>query len=364
MWERYIKKSLQVIRPYIPGRPIEEVKRELGLRHVVKLASNENPYPPSPKVIQAMAKAAQGVNRYPDGGCFELRKLLAERLRVDTRQLIFGNGSDELIVLVVRALVKDGDEVVMAKPSFLIYSIASQIAGAKLKEVPLRRFHYDLDAMQKAINKKTRVIFLGNPDNPSGTYLTQKAMDNFMATVPIETLVFMDEAYFEYVTADDYVDSIGLLAKYPNVIVSRTFSKLYGLAGLRIGYAAANLELISYLERLREPFNVNSVAQAAAVACLKDKAYYRQVAKDIDGQRKVFYQELDRLDVRYEKSFTNFILIATSLSGREMTQELLRKGVIVRDMTGWGLHEYIRVSIGSVSENKKFFKALRQILNQ
>lgn len=362
MWEKYIKESLKDVKPYVPGRPIEEVKRELGLRHVVKLASNENPYPPSPKVLQAMATASRNVNRYPDGGCHYLREAISKKFNVDSRQIIFGNGSDELIVMAVRALVNDGDEVVIPKPSFLIYTIASQIAGARIKEIPLREFHYDLEAMQKAVTKKTRVIFLGNPDNPAGTYLTQKSMEEFLKRIPSETLVFMDEAYFEYVHANDYVDSLGLMKAFPNLMVSRTFSKMYGLAGLRIGYAFADPELIGYFERLREPFNVNSMAQAAALACLKDSAYYRAIAKDVEEQRKYLYDQLDRCGVRYEKSFTNFILVSSPIPARDMTRKLLQQGVIIRDMTNWGLTDYIRVSIGRASENKKFIKAFQKCL--
>lgn len=362
MWEKYIKQSLKDVKPYVPGRPIEEVKRELGLRHVVKLASNENPYPPSPKVLQAMAAAAVNVNRYPDGGCHYLRESISRKFNVDARQIIFGNGSDELIVMAVRALVNDGDEVVIPKPSFLIYSIASQIAGARIKEIPLRGFHYDLEAMQNAVTRKTRIIFLGNPDNPAGTYLTQTSVVDFMKRIPAETLVFMDEAYFEYVHADDYVDSLGLMSSFPNLMVSRTFSKMYGLAGLRIGYAFADAELIGYFERLREPFNVNSVAQAAALACLKDRVYYRQIAEDVETQREYIYDQLDRCGARYEKSFTNFILISSPVPAREMTERLLREGLIVRDMTHWGLTGYIRVSIGRALENKKFIKAFQKCL--
>jgi len=350
------------IKPYVPGKPIDEVKRELGLKSVIKLASNENPYPPSPKVLEAMVKAAREVNRYPDGGCFALRRQLARKLNVDDDQLIFGNGSDEIIVLAVKAFASKGDEIVIAKPSFLIYEIASTLSGAKLHQVPLKQFRYDLDTMKAKINRKTKIIFIGNPDNPAGTYVTQSQVEDFLRAVPKSTLVFVDEAYFEYVEAHDYPDTLSLMKKYPNLMSTRTFSKMYGLAGLRIGYGIARREVIDILNRLREPFNVNSIAQAAAVAVLNDESYYRNIAKDVQEQRKYIYHALAGMNVRYELSFTNFILINVAKDSTEVTKALLKKGVIIRDMAAWGLKGYIRVSIGSLDENKRFIKTLREVL--
>ena len=203
------------IKPYVPGKPINEVRRELGLKSVIKLASNENPYPPSPKVLAAMNAAAREVNRYPDGGCFLLRRILAKKLGIDDDQLIFGNGSDEIIVLAVKAFAAKGDEVIIAKPSFLIYEIASVLSGARLHQVPLSDFHYDLQAMKAKINARTKIIFIGNPDNPAGTYITQRQTEDFLRSVPKHTLVFFDEAYFEYVQAKDYPDTLSLMKKYP-----------------------------------------------------------------------------------------------------------------------------------------------------
>ena len=260
------------IKPYVPGKPINEVRRELGLKSVIKLASNENPYPPSPKVLAAMSTAAREVNRYPDGGCFLLRRALARKFDIDDDQLIFGNGSDEIICLAVKAFAAKGDDVIIARPSFLIYEIASILSGARLHQVPLKDFRYDLEAMKARINARTKIIFIGNPDNPAGTYVTQRQTEDFLRSVPKSTLVFFDEAYFEFVRAKDYPDTLGLMKKYPNVITSRTFSKMYGLAGLRVGYGIASREIIDILNRLREPFNVNSMAQAAAVAALSVRA--------------------------------------------------------------------------------------------
>jgi len=350
------------IKPYVPGKPIDEVKRELGLTSVIKLASNENPYPPSPKVLAAMKRAIREVNRYPDGGCFLLRRALAVKLKIDDDQLIFGNGSDELIVLAVKAFAAKGDEIIIAKPSFLIYEIASILAGARLHQVPLESFRYDLAGMKAKISARTRIIFIGNPDNPAGTYITQAQIENFLTAVPKTTLVFLDEAYFEYVHAKDYPDSLSLIKKYPNLMVTRTFSKMYGLAGLRVGYGIARREVIDILNRLREPFNINSVAQAAAVAVLNDDAHYRNIAKEVETQRQYLYRSLENMKISYETSFTNFILVNVRGDSSKVAQALLKKGVIIRDMAVWGLKGYIRVSIGNASENKRFIKSLGEVL--
>ncbi len=357
-----VKRTILKIKPYVPGRPIEEVKRELGLKDVIKLASNENPYGPSPKVLQAIQKASKELNRYPDGDCYHLRKALAKKFKVSANQLIFGNGSDELIVLAVRAFLGKGEEVVIAKPSFLIYDIASRIVGANIRAIPLKDFRYDLAAMKKAVTKKTKVIFLGNPDNPSGMYLTEKEVRAFLKGLRRDILVFIDEAYFEYVNARDYVDSIKLLKAHKNVIVTRTFSKMYGLAGLRVGYGVANAELVDLLNRIREPFNVNSLAQVAAMAVLKDQAYYRRIAAKVKAQRVFLYKKLSELGLEFVKTHTNFIQVNVNRSASSVSKKLLKKGVIVRDMSVWGLSQFIRVTIGTAQENKRFIKALEEVL--
>ena len=350
------------VSPYVPGKPIEEVRRELGLKSVIKLASNENPYGPSPKVLKAIAVAAKTVNRYPDGGCFELRRELAKRLEVAPEQFVFGVGSDEVIVLALRAFLREGDEVVMAKPSFLVYSIASATAGAKLVEIPLKGLKYDLDAMKAAVTARTKIVFIGNPDNPSGQYATKDEVAAFLDGFPDNVLVFFDEAYFEYVNAKDYPDTIALLKSRRNVIVARTFSKLFGLAGLRIGYGIADPEVADLMNRAREPFNVTSVAQAAALAALKDPMYYKRILAESIRQRDVVCAGLTKLGVTFSKGVTNFIQVRTPGKSSDVAQALLKKGVIVRDMAAWGLANYIRVSIGTPAENKRFLKALSEVL--
>ena len=309
-----------------------------------------------------MGRAAREVNRYPDGSCFLLRRILARKLKINEDQLIFGNGSDEIIVLAVKAFAAKGDEVVIAKPSFLIYEIASILSGTRLHQVPLKDFRYDLQAMKAKVNARTKLIFIGNPDNPAGTYITQRQAEDFLRCVPKSTLVFFDEAYFEYVQAKDYPDTLSLMKKFPNVMTSRTFSKIYGLAGLRIGYGIASREIIDILNRLREPFNVNSMAQAAAAAALGDEAYYRNIAKEINEQRRYLYRSLERMGIAVEASFTNFILVHVGSDSSLVAASLLKKGVIIRDMAAWGLKDCIRVSIGNASENKRFIKTLKEIL--
>ncbi len=351
------------LTPYQPGKPIDEVKRELGLKKVIKLASNESPFAPSPKVLAAIGKAALEVNRYPDGGCFYLRKELSQRLSVKGSQLIFGNGSDELIILALRAFVNPDDEILVSDPSFMVYSIGGKAVGAKVGVIPMKDFQHDLNALLAAVNSKTKIIFLDNPGNPAGSYINDSDLRAFLANVPKRVLVFLDEAYYEYASfKKDYPRALSWFSEYPNVIIARTFSKLYALAGLRIGYAIASEEVIDILNRVREPFNVNSLAQAAAVAALKDRAYYRKRAQDFRGQRDYLSGECANLGLRVVPGVTNFILIDLEGAAIPVAQALLKKGVIVRDMTAWGLKNFIRVTIGTEAENQYFMKVFRTIV--
>ena len=357
-----VRQNILEVKPYIPGKPIDEVKRELGLRDVIKLASNENPFPPSPRVLKAINEEAKGINRYPDGSCYYLRRELARKLKVKEDQLIFGNGSDEIIVLATRVFTEKGDEVILARPSFLIYEIAAKISGATIKMVPLKSFRYDLEGMKQMVTPQTKIIFIGNPDNPAGTYVTKQQVEGFLKDLRKNIIVFFDEAYFEFVAKKDYPDTIALLKTHKNIIVTRTFSKMYGLAGLRLGYGIANQEIIGLLERVREPFNVNSLAQAAALACLKDAGYYQKMGKVLESQRKVLYHSLKQMGLFFVDSATNFILIDVKTNSLEVCQRLLKKGIIVRDMGFWGLDTFIRVTIGTPQENKKFIQGLKGVL--
>ena len=357
-----VKRSILTVKPYLPGKPIDEVKRELGLKSVIKLASNESPYGPSPKVRKAIIDAAKDINRYPDGGCFSLRQALAKELDVFPSQLIFGNGSDEIIVMAVRAFAGEGDEVVMARPSFLIYEIASRIAGAKIKFVPLKNFRYDLERMEEAVSPRTKIIFIGNPDNPAGTYVTKKQVEDFLRKVRRNVIVFFDEAYFEFVKKSDYPDTIKLLRAHKNIVITRTFSKMYGLAGLRVGYGIADQQIVSILDRVREPFNINSMAQAAALACLRDKSYYEKNLNIIKKEREFLYENFRKMKLPFVDSVTNFILLNVRRNSFQVSQQLLKKGIIIRDMGFWGLDTYIRVTIGTPQENRKFIQALKEVL--
>lgn len=354
-----IRKSIVNIKPYKPGKPIEEVKRELGLRDVIKMASNENPLGPSPKALSAIKKELSNLNRYPESGCFYLRQALSKRLKVRPEQLVFGNGSDELIILALRAFVDEGEEVIVATPTFLIYEIASRIQGADIKKIPMRYFKYDLKAMKAAVTRNTKMIFIANPDNPNGTYVTRHELEAFLSDLPESVIVFMDEAYFDFVAEKDYPDSLDYIGKN-KLIVARTFSKSHGLAGLRIGYAISRPDIIKYMDSVREPFNVNSMAQIAAVAALKDRGFLSKTKKVTERGRKFLYSEFKKMGLRYIPSVTNFVLFEVGKEADEVCKKLLKKGVIVRNMKAWGLGTFIRVTVGKEKENKRFIKELKR----
>ncbi|MGB2661545.1 MAG: histidinol-phosphate transaminase [Candidatus Omnitrophota bacterium] len=363
--KRFWRKHLDNVTPYKPGKPIEEVKRELGLDKVYKLASNENPIGPSGRVTEAIAGAAKDANRYPDGGCFVLRKALSKRLSVSGENLVFGNGSDEIIVLALHAFVDPGDEVVVADPTFLVYHIASMVKNAKVRAVPLKDYKYDLQGMLGAITDRTKVVFIANPDNPTGSYVTQDELDLFLDKVPENVLVFIDEAYYEYATGEDYPETQGLIEREDrNVVVARTFSKAYSLAGLRVGYGMARPDIAEALNKVREPFNVNSLAQIAAVAALEDEKHIERSVNLVKEEKKRFYEFFDSISVKYVPSKSNFILVNTARDSMKVFDYLLRKGIIVREMSPWRLKGHIRVNIGLKEENDAFFKAFKEAMKE
>ena len=349
------------IKPYIPGKPIEEVKRQFRLKQVIKLASNENALGASVEAVQAVKKALGQINRYPDGGCFYLKQKLARRLGVSPENLVFGCGSDEVIILALRAFVDKGDEVVIARPTFLIYELAARIAGAKVKLVPLKDFRYNLTAMKKAISRKTKMVFIANPDNPCGTYVNKKEVDEFMRGLRRDLIVYFDEAYYELVEKQDFPNTLKYLNSR-NVIVARTFSKAYGLSGLRIGYGIARTQIIDYLNRVREPFNVNSLAQVAATAGLDDQAHLLRPRRLLKQGKEYLYKNLRGLNLDFVESVTNFILIKIGPRAQKLSQQLLKRGIIVRNMRAWGMNEFIRVTVGTMPENRKFIKALKEAI--
>lgn len=359
---RLIKRHLRKIKSYTPGKPIEEVQRELGLKKVIKLASNENALPPSRKVISSVIRSLKNINRYPDSECFYLKKELAGRFRLKPENFIIGNGSDEVITFAVRAFLNGDEEAIVAKPTFLIYAIAAGIEKGRIRYVPLREFRYDLKAMKKAITRKTKVIFIANPDNPTGTYVTRNEVEDFMSGMRRDIIVFFDEAYYEFAKRRrDYPDTVRFL-EGRNVIVTRSFSKIYSLAGLRIGYGVANEELIEGMNKVREPFNVNSLAQAAALASLRDDRIPQRAVRAVEEGMKFLTGQLDLLGVRYIPSAANFLLFETGPEADRIYGALLKRGVIIRNMKNWGLKGFLRVTVGTMRENRVFIKKLKGVL--
>jgi len=359
-----VRPNILNVKQYIPGKPIEEVQRELGLAEVIKLASNENCMGASPKAVAALRKNLDGINRYPDASCFVLRKKIAKALGVGTSSLIFGNGSDEIIGMAIRTFVGDGDEVIIARPTFLMYEIDAALQNAKIKFVPVTSsLKHDLKAMKRAVTDKTKIVFIANPDNPTSTYISKRELDEFFRGLPEKVIVFLDEAYAEFADSafSDYPNGIDYLTR-PNVIVARTFSKAYGLAGLRVGYGIASPEIIGYMERTREPFNVNILAQIAATAAVDDTAFLKKTLTHTKREKAFLYAAFRRMGLEYIESATNFILVNVKRDCKEVFNDLLKKGVIVRDMKAWGIDTYVRVTIGTRQENKKLIKALKSIL--
>jgi histidinol-phosphate aminotransferase len=357
------RKALDGIRAYEPGKPIDEVKRELGLEKVMKLASNENPYGPSEKVVEAIVSSLSDINRYPDGGCFRLRKALSEKLHVPGENIVFGNGSDELIILALRAFLSPGEEVILSDPTFLVYKIASEIAEAGIVTVPAVNFKYDLEGMLSRVTGKTRMIFIVNPENPTGEYINRRELEDFVERLPSHVIVFIDEAYYEFAKGGDYPESLSMTEREDrNVVVSRTFSKAYGLAGLRLGYAVARKDIAAALNKVREPFNVNSIAQAAALAALEEESAMKRSVASVEKEKKKLIAALADMDVEFVPSKTNFVLINTKRDSKKIFRDLLGKGIIVREMSPWDLEGFVRVSLGLPEENEAFIKEFRRVI--
>lgn len=349
--------------PYAPGKPIEEVEREYGIVDSVKLASNENPLGPSPRAIQALKDRLDMLHLYPDGDCFCLKQGLAARLGVSPDQLIFGNGSNELIELSVRTFMRPGDEAVIAHQAFAIYPLVVQAAGGCVKLVPLKDFTHDLEAMARAITPRTRLLFLANPNNPTGTIYRRQEWERFLERVTPELLTIVDEAYFEYVRDSDYPDSLAYHQESRPILTLRTFSKLYGLAGLRIGYGIGAREIVDLMHRVRQPFNVNAAAQWAALAALDDEDHVRHSLKVNREGMDYLTRQIALLGLEQVPSQANFILVRVG-NGQEVFKELLRRGVIVRPMEGYDFPQYVRVTIGTMEENSRFINELRAIIKQ
>ena len=354
-----VSENIKNITPYTPGKPIEELERELGISGSIKLASNENPLGPSPKAVMAIKKAVAGLNRYPDGSGYYLSQALAKKYDVNISQLILGNGSNELIELVVRTFVQPGDEVISADPSFVVYRMIAQAAGGTNVIVPLKDNRHDLDVMADRITERTKIIFIANPNNPTGTMNTTAEMNRLMNQAPDHVIVAVDEAYYEYVTRADYPDSLDYLKAAKNILALRTFSKIYGLAGLRIGYGITTPEIAELMNKVRQPFNTNSLGQIGALAALADRKHVeKSIAINSEG-KQFLYQSFDRLGISYLPTETNFILFEAPVDGPELYVTLLKTGVIIRPMGG----KKLRITIGLPDENKRFVNELEKIIN-
>ncbi len=358
------------IAPYVGGRPISEVAREFGLDEakIVKLASNENPLGMPDSAKKAMLKAAEDLARYPDSNGFELKNELAKKFSVPFEWITLGNGSNDILELTTRAVAHEGDEIVFSKHAFAVYPLATQAVGAKAVEVPATsELGHDLPAMLKAITAKTRLVFVANPNNPTGSFLTAKAIEQFIEQVPAHVVVVVDEAYNEFLTPAQQYNAVDWVRRFPNVIVSRSFSKAYGLAGLRIGYGIAQNNLTDLLNRIRQPFNVNSLAQAAAIAALGDQEFLKKCYDLNQAGYAQLTQAFDQMGLKYIPSSGNFVLVKVgdqADSGSKVNLELLKAGVIVRPVGNYGLPEWLRISIGLPEENEIFIKALKNILNE
>jgi histidinol-phosphate aminotransferase len=348
------------IRPYPPGKPIEEVERELG-HTAVKLASNENPLGPSPRALEALRNSLDRANFYPDGGGYYLRQKLAELQQLDMSQIILGSGSTDLIELVARTFLTAGDQGITSQSAFYIYRLAIEEMGAELIQTPLRENAFDLAAIAHAVTQRTKVIYIANPNNPTGRMVTADDVDRFLGALPPRVLVVLDEAYYEYVRDPGYSHSLDYVRNGRNVLVLRTFSKVYGLAGLRLGYGMGNPELIEALNRVRSPFNANSLAQAAGLAAIDDQEHVAHSVESNAHEMKFVTEELALAGVRYTPSAGNFLLVDTGRDCEEDFLRLLHEGVIVRPMKLYGFPTSLRVTIGRHEDNEKFLECLNHV---
>ena len=360
IWEQ-ANPQLRDLAPYEPGKPIEETARECGLRpeQIIKLASNENPLGPSPKVRAAMQEALEGANYYPDGGAFYVRKALAKKLDVPPECLVFGNGSNEIIEFIGHAFLRPGAEMVTSENAFVAYRLAASLFAATTVAVPDRAYRFDLEAIARAITPRTKVIFIANPNNPTGTLVRQEAIEQLMAEVPNNVVVVFDEAYFEYL--DNPPDTMKFVRQERNVIILRTFSKIHALANARLGYSIARPELIRVLQKTREPFNTNGLVQAGAVAALADDAHQAETKRITDEGRNYLEREFAALGLRFVPSVANFVLVDVG-DGKAIFKAMLKKGVIVRALGGYKLPEWVRISVGTMEQNRQCIAALREAM--
>ncbi|MGD9332660.1 MAG: histidinol-phosphate transaminase [Desulfobacterales bacterium] len=357
-----VPESIKDIKPYVPGKPIEELERELGIARSVKLASNENPLGPSPRAMAAIKHAIAGLHRYPDGSGHALVQDLARHLDCPAEAIVMGNGSDDIIALLVNTLLRPGERVIMPRPSFLMYEIAVKSVAAVPVFVPLQSLAIDLEAMRRALTDDTRMVFLCNPNNPTGTIISADDFDHFISTLPADVVVVVDEAYIEFVRDPKCLQSMTYRGSRCPIVTLRTFSKLYGLAGLRVGYGVMPPELAEYLNRIRQPFNVNTLAQIGARAALQDHAFVDRTLRTVHNGLSFLKEALINLGLPCFPTQANFFLIDVARDAETVFEDMLRQGVIVRSMKGYGFPHYIRVNVGTPEENQRFIDALRVVM--
>ena len=355
---------LRGLIPYAPGKPIEEVERELGIRDSVKVASNENPLGPAPRALAALREAVAGVHRYPDGGGHRLRHALAAHWGVSPDEIVLGNGSNELLELVGRTFLMPGDEALYAAQSFVVYDMVAQMTGATKVVVPLKNLAHDLEAMRRAVTPRTKIVFLGNPNNPTGTAVPPGALEAFLESLPADVVAVVDEAYYEFLPPGLRPEAVRFVRAGRRVLVLRTFSKIYGLAGLRIGYGIGPADLVGLLNRLRAPFNTSSLAQAAAAAALQDAEHVARTQALTEAGRAYLTAQCQALGLAVVPSVANFLLVDVGRPGPATTDALLRHGVIVRPMGGYGFPTHLRISVGTAQENERCIAALRAVLGR
>ena len=359
-----ICKHLHEIKPYEPGKPIEELEREFHIKNAVKLASNENPAGCSPEVRKAVAAALDSVNRYPDSSAHTVTSLLAEKQGVRPENIVMGNGSDDIIALLAAACLDPGDQALMPSPSFLMYEISVRAAKGEPVKVPLKDFSMDLDAMAAAVGDRTRLVFLTNPFNPTGAAVTEEKFLRFAEKVPGHVLIVMDEAYIEFARDENIYNSLARPLENPRVVTLRTFSKAYGLAGFRVGYGVMDEKVAGFLHRVRQPFNVNSLALVAAAAALRDKPFLKKSLAAIRKGVDYLAGELDKMGLAVLPTQANFLMVNVGVDSKKVFNELLKKGVIIKSMKSYGYDEYIRVNAGLESENRAFVQALKEVLSK
>ena len=357
------RKVLQEMTPYSPGKPIWEVQREWGLKEVIKLASNENPLGPSPKAIEAITQALPELHRYPDADASKLKQVIAEAYEVEAKQLIVTNGGDELITLVSEAFLDASDEVVVPDPSFSEYRFGALLMGAVVKNVPLKSdFSYDVEAILAAVTNRTKLVYLCSPNNPTGTILTKAELEYILDALPKRVLVVLDAAYSHYTASTEYTNGVEFVRKGYPILVIQTFSKIFGLAGIRVGFGIAPEGIIQSIVQVKEPFNVNTLAQVAAMAAIGDHEHVNQSSQLVKAERLRLYDSLRLLGLGYTESMSNFILVELGLEAKSIYERLMTKGVIVRYGQIWGLPQHVRVSVGLPADNDRFIKALQEII--